>query len=574
MKIRLGSGLLPVNLVTLAAIIATISFPQDFFRVLFGVPFLLFCPGYALLAFLFPRKEDIDGIERTTLIFILSIVIVPLIGIIVNYTPWGITLGSTVFSVALFVFSTSILALRRMSKLSAHECLAIEFNLTMPIHRNSSLERIFIIASVIVVLVALGTLVYVVTASKSGDLFTEFYILGPEGDQSNYPDILSVGEEGNVTIGIVNHENKETVYQLQIIANGTRAAEIGPVLLANEERWEDQARWVAEIAGEDIKVEFLLYKDNEVDPYLDSVKLWIDVFDDGDLPDHGDITPLPIGSFTINHEDVVSLFPSGNLDLSRIPEYWIDQAKNDLHIAYFHTSHGNQIYEGMRGLVGFANDLDADVGLPAELFAFNEGGNNGTLDFHNVYGTHAGRETEEWTGIIADYLNSHPEINVVMISFDHQLQTYETITLNDRYFSPMEQMESTYPNVTFIYFTGALKKFDDPELYSIMKERNQEIRDYAISNGKILYDWADVESYDPDGTYYEFINDNCDYYSSAKSTTPEGNWALQWQETHTEGVDWYDARNESTHTVDLNVNQKAYAVWQMFARLVGWDGGT
>ena len=45
-----------------------------------------------------------------------------------------------------------------------------------------------------------------------------------------------------------------------------------------------------------------------------------------------------------------------------------------------------------------------------------------------------------------------------------------------------------------------------------------------VANAKVLYDFADIESYDPDGTYYEFPHDNCDYYASA--TGPRlGNWA-------------------------------------------------
>jgi hypothetical protein len=57
-------------------------------------------------------------------------------------------------------------------------------------------------------------------------------------------------------------------------------------------------------------------------------------------------------------------------DLSSIPAQWVTNAKNTLHIAYGHTSHGSQLISGMSGLVGFAGDL----------YSFNNGGANGALD--------------------------------------------------------------------------------------------------------------------------------------------------------------------------------------------------
>ena len=49
-------------------------------RIPLGLLMVLFVPGYALIAALFPRKDDLDGIERLALSFGLSIAVVPLIG--------------------------------------------------------------------------------------------------------------------------------------------------------------------------------------------------------------------------------------------------------------------------------------------------------------------------------------------------------------------------------------------------------------------------------------------------------------------------------------------------------------
>ena len=101
------------------------------------------------------------------------------------------------------------------------------------------------------------------------------------------------------------------------------------------------------------------------------------------------------------------------------------------------------------------------------------------------------------------------------------------------------------------------------------KAANQVIRDYCEANGKVLFDFADIESHDPNGTYYPYPHDNCDTYSSLHGDRL-GNWAEQWQASHIEGVDWYSC--SSAHSKPLNANQKAYAAWWLFARLGGWPG--
>jgi len=67
-------------------------------------------PGYSLIAALFPRRDDLDGIERIALSFGLSIAVVPLLGLGLNYTQYGIRLVPILAVLSVFTVSLAVIA--------------------------------------------------------------------------------------------------------------------------------------------------------------------------------------------------------------------------------------------------------------------------------------------------------------------------------------------------------------------------------------------------------------------------------------------------------------------------------
>jgi hypothetical protein len=132
----------------------------------------------------------------------------------------------------------------------------------------------------------------------------------------------------------------------------------------------------------------------------------------------------------------------------------------------------------------------------------------------------------------------------------------------------MSGLESSYSGVKFVYMTGHL---DGTGLTGTLHLRNEQIREYCKTNGKILFDFEDIESYNPDGVYFgdKKPDDACAYDTNGDGTR-DGNWAIEWQNSHALGTDWYNC--SSAHSQPLNANQKAYAAWWLWARLAGWDG--
>ena len=73
-----------------------------YLRYVLGSVFVLFIPGYVTVEALYPRDSDLKPLERLALSIGLSLALVPLIGLILNYTPWGIRLEPVITSLTVY----------------------------------------------------------------------------------------------------------------------------------------------------------------------------------------------------------------------------------------------------------------------------------------------------------------------------------------------------------------------------------------------------------------------------------------------------------------------------------------
>ena len=96
-------------------------------RIILGLPLVLFLPGYALIAVLFPRKDDLDAIERIALSFGLSIAITPLLGLALNYTPFGIRSSPVLILLSVFTISLAICAFIRRGMTPEEDRFSVAF---------------------------------------------------------------------------------------------------------------------------------------------------------------------------------------------------------------------------------------------------------------------------------------------------------------------------------------------------------------------------------------------------------------------------------------------------------------
>jgi len=87
--------------------------PYIYTRYLLGSLFVLYLPGYSLIEALFPIKDGLDSLERVALSIGLSLALVPLVGLLLNYTPWGIRLDPIFLSLSLLTGVLAVAALVR-----------------------------------------------------------------------------------------------------------------------------------------------------------------------------------------------------------------------------------------------------------------------------------------------------------------------------------------------------------------------------------------------------------------------------------------------------------------------------
>lgn len=244
-------------------------------------------------------------------------------------------------------------------------------------------------------------------------------------------------------------------------------------------------------------------------------------------------------------------------DIAKVPAEYIAKAKEQFRLAYGHTSHGSQIVSGM----------DALKRSNPDLFGFDRGGGKDLFMLDcTPPGDLGNPDRKTWARRTRDLLSGEGrDLNAIMWSWCGQVSS---ATENDiqTYLGLMDALEKEFPKVRFIYMTGHL---DGSGAKGNLNLRNNQIREFCRENGKVLFDFADIESYDPDGkiNYMELnARDSCDYRDQGVIR----NWADEWlAKNPAHGI---ALPGSAAHSRPLNGALKGRAFWWMMARLAGWDG--
>ena len=281
MKYKLPSDLLVIDILSLLLIAAIAFLPSLPIRIILGLPFLLFFPGYVFLAALYPRADGIERFERLALSFGFSIALTGLLGLGLNFTPWGITVASVTDSLTILIVAMSVVAYYRRRAVPGQNGFPFRFHISLASWKQQALpHRILTAALVVLIAGAIGTLVFVVVSPKIGETYTEFYVLGTRGQAADYPRQLEVGQPGAVTVGIINREHATTKYRLEVKVEGVASTVVDQLVLEQNETWENPVVFTPDKVGQTQEVQFLLYNlDSSTTQAYRELHFWIDVAD-------------------------------------------------------------------------------------------------------------------------------------------------------------------------------------------------------------------------------------------------------------------------------------------------------
>jgi uncharacterized membrane protein len=243
---------------------------------------VLFVPGYVLVAALFPRNTEIDWIERIALSFGMSVAVVPLLGLLLNFTPFGIRFAPILSTIALYTASVGYAAYLRRMKLPTDRRLSLTVALEAPKWKEySALDKGLTIVLIGSIVAGVSAIAYVLTTPGPGERFTEFYLLGPGGNASAYPTRLNVSEPGTLILSVVNHEFARVTYMVRVDLLGVNAVfnttcncsqtqDVNRTsltwlnqTLGDKETWSQQFTFRINATGL-WKLEFLLFKDSSL----------------------------------------------------------------------------------------------------------------------------------------------------------------------------------------------------------------------------------------------------------------------------------------------------------------------
>ena len=278
----IGLDLAAVIILASLLLIFALALPDgNILRIVFGLPFLLFLPGYSLVSALWIKQSELEPLERVGFSLGLSLAIVPLLGLGLNYTPGGITLASVVLGLYCLILLLNVVAWFRRRTLSPEERFAIKTEFIMAkVDTMTSTDMVVIVIVIIAIAIGVGLLSFIAMNPPS-EQYSEIFILDSNGTTENYPTDLDVNESASIIINVVCHEEEDTDYRV-VVTLGSRnndniTLEELFFSLKNKEKWEYVLNFSVNGSGL-YKLNIELFRENEDEAYANN-HLWVDVRD-------------------------------------------------------------------------------------------------------------------------------------------------------------------------------------------------------------------------------------------------------------------------------------------------------
>lgn len=299
----------PILLLVVVGAAAAVTSEIGPLQILFGLPLLLFVPGYALTTVLFPRKPaksentplydaspfsgGINGGERLAYSLGGTMVLVTAVAIGLNFTSVGIRPVPVVLIIGALSAVLLLLGAVRRSRVDRHRRYELPVGSAVGsvtsggFLRKPRREQLWTVMAAGALVAVLATGAYAVAEAPQQDPHTELYLLSENetGDlvATNYT--TEVGSDGELplAVGVSNHEGEPTEYTAVVETQRVEFSDGNASVLETEELQQfrvsvgenettrERLTLEPEMTGDDIRVAVLLYKgDPPEDPSMET----------------------------------------------------------------------------------------------------------------------------------------------------------------------------------------------------------------------------------------------------------------------------------------------------------------
>lgn len=287
-----------------AALAASVTLPgvnQSPLRTAIAVPYLLVCPGYVVVAALFPQDDAAESASdhqrigwwlRSLLTLGLSALVVSSIGYLLVVTDVGIGGPVATGVTSAFVLSVAVIAVVRRRLLNFEERYTVP--VTVPgltdfrqvLGAGGRVELAVNVCLVLSVVFLVSSLVFAAAVPRPSEQYTELYVLPEEdsvaGSTQGYPSDVATARNATIKIGVDNQEHHTEEYVLVVAYNVRTAASDGSqdwteldrftISLDHSENWSRSYKIPASLPDRPVKIAFRLFRVGESgsEPYRET----------------------------------------------------------------------------------------------------------------------------------------------------------------------------------------------------------------------------------------------------------------------------------------------------------------
>ncbi|KAA9396027.1 DUF1616 domain-containing protein [Haloarcula sp. CBA1130] len=290
---------------TAVVLLASLSSLEGVFLAAIALPFLLFVPGYAVVASLFPtwnpeyENHRLIATERLLYSVAASICLAIIVGVNIEFTPWPIHPTPVITALAIVTVVTAGIAWYRRHQRAPTGLgqASMPSGTSQAASGRSDGERIQLgtIAVSVAILVTFASVTLVAAQPQRGEAYTEFGLLteseASDLEASGYPEQIAMGESKQMYFTVTNHEMETTEYV--VVVQLARVAPTGEVTertrldsynnrTATGDRWLQRHTVTPVLEGERLRLTYLLYRGGLPDqPTAENAyretHIWVDV---------------------------------------------------------------------------------------------------------------------------------------------------------------------------------------------------------------------------------------------------------------------------------------------------------